>query len=165
LVYHFKPRSCVELGSCLGLSAAYQATALKINNAGFLSTLEGSTEFSKIASETLAFCSVESFAKVISGPFHTTLPLLLNRIDPIDYAFIDGHHDCDATLKYFDLFKSHSSQNALFVFDDISWSDGMKAAWEKISRDPAVETAIDLKKVGICILGTESHFTRRISLL
>jgi hypothetical protein len=29
LVYYFKPTSCVELGSCLGLSAAYQATALK----------------------------------------------------------------------------------------------------------------------------------------
>jgi predicted O-methyltransferase YrrM len=44
LLYHllrrFRPTSCVELGTCLGLSGAYQAAALKSNGAGLGDTAE-----------------------------------------------------------------------------------------------------------------------------
>ena len=36
LLREFRPITCIELGTCLGISAAYQATALKLNNKGNL---------------------------------------------------------------------------------------------------------------------------------
>ncbi|MGH8604150.1 MAG: O-methyltransferase, partial [Gammaproteobacteria bacterium] len=41
LIRKLEPSSCVELGSCVGISASYQASALKINEKGNLLTLEG----------------------------------------------------------------------------------------------------------------------------
>ena len=70
----------------------------------------------------------------------------------IDYAFIDGHHDQDATIDYFRQIKPHLSPNAVLVFDDISWSDGMKKAWKTIKNDKDIEVYVDLFVVGVCIV-------------
>src|SRR5215204_1409803 len=40
LVREFAPTSCLELGTCIGVSAAFQAAALELNGAGHLLTLE-----------------------------------------------------------------------------------------------------------------------------
>ena len=41
LIREFKPSRSIELGTCLGISGAYQASAQKINKRGRLITLEG----------------------------------------------------------------------------------------------------------------------------
>ena len=71
---------------------------------------------------------------------------------PIDYAFIDGHHDEKATISYFEKFIPHLSKNSIIVFDDISWSDGMRHAWENIEKNKVVKISLDLGVIGICVL-------------
>jgi len=71
-------------------------------------------------------------------------------ITSVDYVFIDGHHNEQATINYFELLLPHLSPGATVVFDDISWSKGMKRSWEKICRHSAVAFAVDLKMLGIC---------------
>lgn len=152
VVKHVKPTSCVELGSCVGISAAYQAFAMQISDQGYLFTLEGSPETAKIAAETLETLGLTN-AEVVVGRFQDTLDETLNKAQPIDYFFNDGHHDRDAVLRYFEQAKPYLADNAVVTFDDISWSPGMRQAWETIEKDDRVMTSVDLHDVGIVVLG------------
>jgi predicted O-methyltransferase YrrM len=152
VVKHVKPTSCVELGSCVGISAAYQAFAMQMNDQGYLYTLEGSPETAKIAAETLETLGLSN-AEVVVGRFQDTLDETLKKAQPIDYFFNDGHHDRDAVLRYFEQAKPFLADNAVVTFDDISWSPGMRQAWEIIEKDDRVMTSVDLHDVGVVVLG------------
>ena len=155
LVRKLQPASAVELGSCVGISAAYQAAALELNGRGSLKTLEGSPEVARIATETLAGLGL-SRANVVVGPFHLTLNQVLKTSRPIDYFFNDGHHDRDAVLSYFKQAAPYLSEGALVIFDDIDWSDGMKNAWTSIVNDPTVRVSVDLGTMGLVIFGRDA---------
>jgi predicted O-methyltransferase YrrM len=152
LIRKIEPSSCVELGSCVGISASYQAAALTINRKGSLLTLEGSPEIAKIATETLDILNYRN-ASVITGPFHETLKGVLESSKPIDFFFNDGHHDHDAVIKYFNEALPNLSNEAVIVFDDISWSPGMKKVWNEIKDNERVTASIDLDKIGIALVG------------
>ena len=92
-------------------------------------------------------------AEVITGRFQDTLAPLFDKRPAIDFAFVDGHHDRDATLSYFEQLVPHLSSEGVLVFDDIAWSAGMADAWSRIRSDHRVGLAVDLFKVGICALG------------
>lgn len=151
LIRKFEPNSCIELGSCVGISAAYQAAALRLNKKGKLQTLEGSPEIAKIAEDTLAGLDLEN-ASVITGPFHETYRSVLEAGNPVDFLFNDGHHDHDAVLRYFHEALPYLSEEALIVFDDITWSPGMRKAWTEIEGDERVAISIDLHTIGIAFI-------------
>jgi hypothetical protein len=121
------PKTSVELGTCLGISGAYQAAALRLNGAGRFITLEGAEGFAKIAASNFREFGF-SDVRVVVGRFADTLPNVLRAHAPIDYAFIDGHHEESATLAYFEQFVPFLSPSALLVFDDFDRSDEMKRA-------------------------------------
>jgi predicted O-methyltransferase YrrM len=152
LVRELEPASCVELGTSLGISAAYQGTALRLNGKGSLITLEGSPETARIAVETFRYLDLANVSVEV-GPFHQTLSGVLESAAPVDYFFNDGHHDRDAVIEYFDATKPHLSEDAVVVFDDISWSPGMRKAWTEIEDDPRVSTSFDLREIGIALIG------------
>jgi predicted O-methyltransferase YrrM len=152
LLRKLEPSSCVELGSCVGISASYQASALRFNEKGSMLTLEGSPEIAKIAKETLESLNLRN-ASVVSGPFHETLKGVLESSKPIDFFFNDGHHDHDAVLAYFNEALPNLSNEAVIVFDDISWSPGMRKAWIEIEADERVTASIDLQTMGIALVG------------
>jgi predicted O-methyltransferase YrrM len=152
LIRKLTPSSCVELGSCVGISASYQAAALKINGKGNLYTLEGSPEIAKIAQETLESLNLQN-AAVVTGPFHKTLKGVLESLEPIDFFFNDGHHDHDAVLQYFYEALPYFSNEAAIIVDDISWSPGMRKAWTEIEDDERVTVSIDLQTMGIALIG------------
>jgi predicted O-methyltransferase YrrM len=152
LIRKLEPSSCVELGSCVGISASYQAAALHINGKGHLHTLEGSPEIANIAKDTLKHLNLQN-ASVVTGPFHETLKGVLESSKPIDFFFNDGHHDHDAVLQYFNEALPNLSNEAVFIFDDISWSPGMRKAWTEIEDDERVTASIDLHTIGIALVG------------
>ena len=91
--------------------------------------------------------------RVVADRFQDVLDKVLNESRPVDFAFIDGHHDENATMRYFDqLIPFLANQGVVLVFDDISWSPGMKKAWKKIKVDERVKFSVDLRKVGICLM-------------
>ncbi len=152
LVRQLKPSSAVELGSCVGISASYQAGAMKMNGNGNLRTLEGSPEIAKIAERTLADLNLTN-TSVVAGPFHQTLLTVLENAQPIDYFFNDGHHDYTAVKTYFEQSLPFLSDEAIVILDDISWSDGMRKAWTEVKNHKSVVASIDLQKIGILVIG------------
>jgi len=149
LIRTTQPELALELGACIGISAAYQSTAQSTNRKGRLITIEGSEAIAGLAKkniESLRLNNVEIFC----GTFKEVLPGILESVSAVDYVFIDGHHDEQATIAYFEMLLPHLSPEAILVFDDISWSDGMRRAWEKVRKHPAVSFSVDLKMLGIC---------------
>ena len=153
LVRRLEPNRVVELGSCVGISAAYLAAGLQINGAGTLVTLEGAAGLAERARRHLEELGLRQ-AEVVTGLFADTLGPVLQGCGPVDLAFIDGHHDETATQQYFQQILPSLSEGAVVVFDDIAWSDGMARAWLALQRHPAVRAVVDLERVGICVVGS-----------
>ena len=152
LLREFKPAFCIELGTCLGISALYQAVALSLNKAGKIVTIEGAKTLAKYAEQNIETIGLEN-VRVVAGRFQDVLDEVLNESKLVDFAFIDGHHDEKATMRYFDqIIPFLANQGVVLVFDDISWSPGMKKAWKKIKVDERVKISVDLRKVGICLM-------------
>jgi predicted O-methyltransferase YrrM len=147
IVRQVKPEFCLELGTCLGISAAYIGAALKVNRRGHLYSIEGAAALADVAKRNLAQLGLDNVS-VLTGRFHDVLPSLLLR--QYGFTFIDGHHDRDATLSYFAQILPHAS--GVMVFDDIHWSPGMSEAWEQIRQHPRVRHAEDMQQVGMCWL-------------
>ncbi len=148
-----QPSSGVELGTCVGISSAYQATALALDGTGTLVSLERYATLGEVARrqfENLGLSNVE----VVVGTFQDELPGVLGR-QPIDYAFIDGHHDEKATLRYFNQFLGVATHGALFVFDDIHWSEGMTRAWSRVQEHPRVRWSTESDRFGIVVVDVE----------
>jgi predicted O-methyltransferase YrrM len=155
LVRHLEPRSCIELGSCVGISASYQAAALAFNGSGRIQTLEGAPAIAAIARETLARMSFAN-ASVVEGPFHVTLSEALQAGAPVDFLFNDGHHSGDAMLRYFRESLAYLAPEAVLLLDDINWSRDTQAAWQEIARHDRVAASIDLGEMGLLIVSTGS---------
>jgi len=165
LIRELKPRTCLELGTALGISGSYQAASLKLNCVGTLVTLEGAAPFAAIAEAGFQFLKLNN-TLVVPGRFQDTLSQVLRQHAPIDYAFIDGHHDGAATQEYFEQIAGAAAETAIFVLDDISWSRGMKQAWRYIISDERTRISFDLGGIGICILSrhisTQQHIRVRM---
>jgi predicted O-methyltransferase YrrM len=166
LIREFKPLVCIELGTCLGISGAYQASAQKLNKNGRLITLEGSQSIASLAEENFQQLGLDN-VQVVTGRFQDTLDRVLTENNPIDYAFIDGHHDEKATISYFKKVIPHLSKNSIIVFDDISWSDGMRRAWEHIEKNILIKISLNLGVIGVCVLdeNIDEKFKFRIPML
>jgi len=157
LLRTFKPTTAIELGTSVGISAAYQGVALELNSRGKLITFEGAPAVASIAESNLRRLGLGERVEVVVGCFTDTLHDVLQRGAPIDFAFIDGHHDFAATLAYFEQIKPWLSPSAIVLFDDISWSSGMAAAWKKIVADPCVGIVVDIFSMGLCVLNGPKH--------
>ncbi len=151
LIRTFQPDSCIEMGTAVGLSAAYQAAALTLNGHGSLISMDGAASLADIARDNFQQLDLDS-VKIVVGNFQDTLADVLTAGRPVDFVFIDGHHDEHATLAYFEQLLPFLSETALLVFDDVRWSEGMKKAWNTISNDSRVGISVDLGAVGLCVI-------------
>lgn len=150
LVRARQPQTCIELGTNVGISAAYQAAALALVGKGRLTTLETSMRRIEIARRLTRSIGLSNI-DFVAGSFDDHLEGVLSSGRAIDYAFIDGNHRCAPTLAYFESIWRHSSESALIVFDDIRWSKEMVTAWRRIRRDRRIRIAVDLWEVGVCV--------------
>ena len=151
VVRAFKPVHCLELGTSLGISAAYQILALKRNGFGKLVTIEGAKPIAQLATQSLKSLQYDGF-QVHEGKFVNVLPNVLNKDKPLGLVFIDGHHDERATEEYFDMIYPYLNEQAIVIFDDINWSTGMQAVWKLICEDKRINFTFDLQNWGICLI-------------
>ena len=150
MVRLLRPLRCIELGTCLGLTAAYIGAALELNGDGSLVTVEGCPRLAALAAANLEQLGMRSVS-VRAGRFADVLPELLADAT-FDFAYIDGHHDREATLAYFDAIASHAPHDGAVVIDDIGWSDGMKSAWAAVTARPDVLTSGSSHGFGVCFV-------------
>lgn len=141
----YRPRNVLELGTNCGFSAIYMA---KGSPESKIHTLEGAEAVAGVAKENLYALACSNVIQHI-GRFQDILETVLSSMVKVDFAFIDGHHDGEATLGYFEQIKPYLSSGAVVVFDDIHWSEGMESGWELIKNDSQILSFEDLGKLGV----------------
>jgi predicted O-methyltransferase YrrM len=145
LVNHFKPHNIIELGTSLGLTTLYLSFPNKNAN---IYTIEGCPEIAKVASKIFAISNVSNIKQYV-GNFDVKLPEVLHDAQQADFVFFDGNHRKEPTINYFNMCLPHISENSVFIFDDIHWSQGMEEAWNEIKQNEQVSLTIDLFYVGL----------------
>lgn len=161
MVRYYQPATVLELGTSLGVTAAYLASALPDN--GRLITCEGAPAVAAQARSLFHDLGLRNI-RIIEGNFDHTLPTLLQEPGRIDFAFIDGNHREEPTLAYFEALLSKVHDRSILVFDDIHWSAGMEAAWKKIIGHPAVTVSIDLFFIGIVFFNPDVKVKQHYSI-
>lgn len=140
-----QPKNIIELGTCLGVTTIYLQKAAPDSK---VYTLEGSPETAEVAKRVFTKAGLNNI-ELITGNFDNTLPGIINSLDKVDFMFVDGNHQKDATLGYFEWCLPKVHENTLLIFDDIYWSEGMKEAWAQIKAHPRVIVTVDLFWIGL----------------
>lgn len=145
LAADIKPTNIIELGTCLGVTTIYLQKAAPQAK---VYTLEGSPEIAAVATEIFKLAGVTEIQQV-QGNFDNTLPGAIEKLNQLDLVYVDGNHQKDATLKYFEWCLPKVHEDTLLIFDDIYWSEGMKEAWSAIRSHPRVSATVDLFWIGL----------------
>ena len=140
-----KSKVIVELGSCLGVTSLYLASA---NLRSKVYTFEGAESLCKLSSELFSKTGLSSI-ELIRGNIDVTLPAKLETIGLVDLAFLDANHTYEATKRYYTILKSRRSEQSIFVIDDIHWSADMERFWKEVIADTDVHCSIDIYGMGI----------------
>lgn len=145
IVNYYQPEVIVELGTSFGITTAYLASG---NNRARVYTCEGSTAIAAIAQQQFNRLGLQN-TFLLQGDFTKTLPVLLETLDTVDLAFIDGNHRKVPTLAYFEQLLAKTNAHSILIFDDIHWSAEMEDAWEIIRLHPSVTLSIDIFFIGL----------------
>lgn len=161
IVDRYAPDTILELGTSLGITTAYLASAKKNTS---VITMEGAGAVAALARQNFSKLKLDNI-EMVEGNFDDTLAAVINRTKKIDLAFIDGNHRLEPTVRYFKELLPAVHEYSILIFDDIHWSKEMEQAWETIKEDPCVTLSIDLFFIGLVFFRKEQkakqHFTIR----
>lgn len=149
IVNHYGYKNIIELGTCLGVTTAYLATA---NGNAKVTTFEGAPNIAAIANDFFKINKLQNI-ELILGNFDDTLPQFLKNNASIDFVYIDGNHQYQPTINYYSQLLPYLTENAVLVFDDIYWSKEMEQAWNYIKTHAQNCITIDLFYIGIVFFG------------
>ena len=156
---YFNPKNILELGTSLGIATS----AISLGNPeAHITTIEGCPNISKLALEQFSKLNLKNI-HVINGNFKEEIKKL--SFDTYDLIFLDGNHQKEATLHYFETLLATTHNDSVFIFDDIYWSKGMTEAWETIKNHPKVSVTIDTFNWGFVFFRQEQvkeHFRIRV---
>lgn len=144
-VNFLKAETALELGTSLGISAAYMAS---VNSGIRCITLEGSTEIANVAQAGFKKLNLQNI-QILTGNINETLSQALFDLRNVDFVFFDANHRQEPTLNYFYQCLQYITENSVFIFDDIYWSKEMTRAWQTIKQEKQVTATIDLFHIGI----------------
>ncbi len=155
----YNKQKMLELGTSLGVSAMYLASAHK--NAQLI-TIEGCRNCTKIAELNFSKLGLTNI-QTLTGNFDYVLPELLKE-HTFDLFFIDGNHRGEALLKYTDILLPNAEKESIFIIDDIRWNKDMYAAWNILRQKKEFTLTLDLYQLGICFTNpalSKEHFIIR----
>lgn len=161
IINYYGANTIVELGTSLGITTAYLASG---NLQGAVYTFEGASEVAQTAKDNFNHLLLTNI-HLIEGNFDDTVEEEFKKMNSIDFAFVDGNHRKEPTIRYFEQLLKKSTDSSIFIFDDIHWSKEMKDAWKYIQQHTAVKLTIDLFFIGIVFFRKEQkvpqHYTIR----
>jgi predicted O-methyltransferase YrrM len=161
MVRYFKPATIIELGASLGITSSYLALG---NQKARMISIEGSPEIAEQAKQIFESLELRNI-DLHTGNFDEILPSVLRQLSSVGFAFIDGNHRYEPTIRYFNQLLEKSSNSTILVFDDIHWSGEMEKAWKEIKNHSSVTCSIDLFFIGIVFFRNEikekQHFKIR----
>jgi len=155
---YFKSETILELGTSLGLGTV----ALSLSNEfSAINTVEGCPNTLSKAQEYFEKFNLHNIQ------IHQELfsEFLENTSTQFDLIFIDGDHNGERTLGYFNSLLNNVHNDSLIIFDDIYWSKDMTVAWQKIIANEKVTVSIDTFQWGLVFFRKEQpkqHFVIRI---
>ncbi len=141
-VKRFQPSAILELGTHVGISAAYLLSGHPESN---LTTIEGDPFLHQNAKEFLS--KFGNRFDLIQGNFDEILPQILPT-KKWDLVIIDGNHRGVALTKYFHQIIPHLNENAWVLMDDIHWSPDMTQAWNEIVENCGSKLTLDFFQWG-----------------
>lgn len=161
IIAHYQPSVLLELGTSLGITTSYLASAKADAK---VVTMEGAKEVAATARTNFGKLSLHNI-ELVEGNFDETLPATIEKLKRIDFAFVDGNHRYEPTVRYYHSLLPAMHEHSILIFDDIHWSKEMEQAWEEIKNDSAVTLSIDLFFIGLVFFRKEQkvkqHFTIR----
>lgn len=158
LAKYFNSENVLELGTSLGLGTV----ALSLSNEfSAIHTVEGCPNTLSKAQEYFEKFNLHNIQ------IHQQLfsDFLQNTSEKYDLIFIDGDHNGERTLGYFNSLLKKVHNNSVIIFDDIYWSKDMTAAWQKIIANEKVTVSIDTFQWGLVFFRKEQskqHFVIRL---
>ncbi len=161
LVDYFQPKNMIELGTSLGITTCYLAKAAKKSN---IVSIEGNPALASLAKQGFQKLAIQNIT-CKTGSFETHFLNTLKEFKYVDFILFDGNHRLEPTMQYFEQALPFATENSLFVFDDIYWSNEMKQAWQKIKENPQVTITIDLYDMGLVFFRKgqrKQHFKLRV---
>lgn len=147
LIRYLKPATILEMGTSFGFTTAMFAMAAPEAR---IITMEGCPNTADHAEELFNRLGLNNIT-LIRGGFDQNIDQVFNTHGNMDYIFFDGNHRMIPTLNYFIKALSHRNDPAIFVFDDITWSDQMVEAWKEINKHPSIALSLDLFTIGILL--------------
>jgi|GEM_PF-1951656 len=147
IVQGVNAKRILELGTNTGFSGCY---FLSFKTVESLVTIEGSSQLCKIAIKNLH--RISSNFKVLNMLFDEAIDKLIEESEKFDCAFIDGQHEREAVLHYFNRLLPLIKKGGIIIFDDIYWSDDMNQAWKELCRNPLFSQTYDFGSKGVCVL-------------
>ncbi len=151
IVKYVKPEIMLEMGTSLGISSIYQVSG---STDSFFIGIEGCATTAAIAEQSLKKFSEGQNYSLIIGNFDIMLPGVLEKLNKIDFVFIDGNHAYKPVMRYFSQLLPFMHEASVIVFHDIYWSAEMEEAWSEIKQNPAVTISIDLFHMGLVFFRT-----------
>lgn len=141
----------VEIGTSLGLSTCYLATARRKAK---VVSFDGSKDLQVIAQKNATKLNLKHVS-FIEGNFEDTLPSYFANCKKIDLLYLDGNHRKEATLRYFNWALPVLSNKAVVVVDDIHWSSGMYEAWNELISRKEIKASFETPYFGLLFLDNE----------
>lgn len=161
IVDHYAPKQVLELGTSLGITTAYLASA---NSHTRVITMEGSSSVASVARNNFDKLGLQNI-ELVEGNFDDTLTTTLQQIDRIDMTLIDGNCRYEDTTRYFRELLPNLHEYSILILDGIHRSREMEQAWQEIIQDDSVTLSIDLFSIGLVFFRKEQkvkqHFTIR----
>lgn len=156
-----KGLNIIELGTSLGITTAYLASASSLNNVISFEGCPALVTMARKVWKTLGLNNIQCIEGNIDQTFLTN-PF---GDKEVDVAFIDANHTRNATCQYFTRLLDYLNSASIVVIDDIHYSHDMAEAWKWIQNNPSVTTTMDLYKVGIVFFDTcylRKHYKIRL---
>lgn len=161
IVDHYSPKNILELGTSLGITTAYLASA---KDGSSVTTMEGAKSVAEVAKNNFSKLGLKNI-ELVEGNFDETLSATVKKTGNIDMAFVDGNHRYEPTMRYFNELLPAMNEYSILVFDDIHWSKEMEQAWDEIKQHETVTLSIDLFFIGLVFFRKEQkvkqHFVIR----
>lgn len=148
-------QTILEMGTCVGISGAYLASA---SSRPRLVTLDVAEDLVPLARQTLS--EVTDRAVIVTGLFADTLGQASANLS-IDLAYVDGHHDGEATAAYVETLVPRVEEEGLIVLDDIRLYSEMWETWSALTASLHFSAAIDVGRFGLLIRGAGASRPKR----
>ena len=137
--------SVIELGTSLGISTSYLSSNAAVN----VKTIEANKQVLDVTRQAYQEIGNSKSIHFIHARFDTVLDDLCKAGLANTLIFIDGDHNKEALIRYFNSCLPFIEESTILVFDDIYWSEGMTDSWHEIFQHKKVKLSLDIFRMGI----------------